>query len=84
VEHHENITTHSPFSLIFRWLAIPWIQEEINAWALLRNQTAPRKDKHKVLPHGIPELIRLHPEDYGSLDFKVSDIVKEVCSVINY
>ncbi|KAF9232881.1 hypothetical protein BU15DRAFT_67056 [Melanogaster broomeanus] len=27
---------------------------------------------HKVLPHGIPELIHTSPEDYNALDFKVT------------
>jgi hypothetical protein len=58
-------------SLVFRWLAIPWIQAELDSWVIQRNQTAPRHDKNKILPHGIPELIRLHPERYGYLDFRV-------------
>jgi hypothetical protein len=58
-------------SLVFRWTVIPWIQDETDRWVLMRNMTAPRKDKHKVLPHGIPEIIRKKPEQYGSLDFKV-------------
>lgn len=37
----------------------------------MRNRTAPRKDKNKVLPHGIPELIRNNPGSFGVLDFKV-------------
>ena len=59
-------------SLVFRWLAIPWIQAELDEWVMLRNRTAPRADRNKILPHGIPELIRNKPEKYGTLDFKVS------------
>jgi hypothetical protein len=51
-------------SLIFRWLAIPWIQAELDPWVLQRNRTAPRADKNKILPHGIPEIIREQPQLY--------------------
>ena len=59
-------------SLLFRWLAIPWLQSELDAWVVIRNRTAPRADRKKLLPHGIPELIRQKPEKYSVLDFKVS------------
>jgi len=58
-------------NLVFRWLAIPWIQAEIDQWVLHRNLNAPRAYKHKILPHGIPNLIRTKPHVYGSFDFKV-------------
>lgn len=58
-------------SLLFRWIAIPWIQDELDKWVLLRNRTAPRANKHKVLPHGIPAIIRQKPEQFNVLDFKV-------------
>ena len=61
-------------SLIFQWLAIPWLQSELDGWIALRNRTAPQSDKRKVLPHGIPEMIRQKPENYNVLDFKVSVI----------
>jgi len=58
-------------SLVFRWIAIPWIQSELDRWMFLRNNTAPRSDTKKVLPHGIPFLIRDKPQNYNTLDFKV-------------
>jgi len=66
----EGLSTMA-FSLVFRWLAIPWLQSELNAWVALRNQTAPRSDRKKVLPHGIPELMRQKPDQFGVKDFKV-------------
>jgi hypothetical protein len=59
------------FSLVFRWLAIPWLQSELDKWVTIRNRTLPRADTKKVLPHGIPELMREKPEQFGALDFKV-------------
>ena len=62
-------------SLLFRWLAIPWLQSELDAWIVLCNRTAPRADKKKLLPHGIPELIRQKPEKYSVLDFKIGQFM---------
>ena len=59
---------------LFRWLAIPWLQAEIDSWVRFKNRTAPRAVRGKVLPHGIPAVIRAHPTHFGSLDFKVSDV----------
>jgi hypothetical protein len=59
---------------LFRWLAIPWLQAEIDSWVRFKNRTAPRAVRGKVLPHGIPALIRAHPTHFGSLDFKVSNV----------
>ncbi|KAK6991985.1 hypothetical protein R3P38DRAFT_3409105 [Favolaschia claudopus] len=45
-------------NLVFRWLAIPWLQREIDAW-------------NKILPQGIPDLIAAKPHLYGTEDYKV-------------
>jgi hypothetical protein len=58
-------------NLVFRWLAIPWLQSELDKWVTIRNRTLPRADTKKVLPHGIPELMREKPEQFGALDFKI-------------
>ncbi|KAE9393107.1 hypothetical protein BT96DRAFT_999737 [Gymnopus androsaceus JB14] len=57
--------------LTFRWLAIPWIQAEIDGWANLCNSTAPRRHKYKILLHGPPMLIKMRPQDFNVKDFKV-------------
>ena len=59
-------------SLVFRWLFIPWLQTEINAYVDRVNNTRKRADRNKVLPHGPPNDIFASPERYGCLDFKVS------------
>jgi hypothetical protein len=73
---YTQLTT--PRSYVFRWLAIPWLQAELDRWVLLRNQTAPRRDRNKILPHGIPELIRRKPDQYGSADFQGSIKIKNL------
>lgn len=65
-----NILNHIP-RLVFRWLAIPWIQLELDAYVLRFNRTQRRANKAKVLPRGIPDVIAAHPQQYGSSDFKV-------------
>lgn len=59
------------FRLVFRWIFIPWLQQELDAYRDRIKNTAKRADKNEVLPHGVPNLIAEHPEDYGVLDFQV-------------
>ncbi|KAG6372780.1 hypothetical protein JVT61DRAFT_7179 [Boletus reticuloceps] len=58
--------------MLFRWLFIPWLQQELDSYVYRVNNTRKRHDKNKVLPHGIPELIHRCAADYGALDFKVT------------
>ncbi|KAI6010570.1 hypothetical protein BKA83DRAFT_16275 [Pisolithus microcarpus] len=57
--------------MIFRWVFIPWLQAELDNYRDRINHSRKRRDKKKVLPHGIPDLIYHCAEDYGALDFKV-------------
>ncbi|KAM5536951.1 hypothetical protein V8D89_009380 [Ganoderma adspersum] len=47
------------------------LQEELDAWKNTFNHSLCRADRHKVLLHGILDLIWSKPECYGSVDFKV-------------
>ncbi|KAH9476801.1 hypothetical protein JR316_0010716 [Psilocybe cubensis] len=58
-------------NLVFRWIAIPWLQNELDKWANTKNRTAPRSDRKKILPLGAPLLIRTKPEKFNALDFKI-------------
>ncbi|EMD40134.1 hypothetical protein CERSUDRAFT_63618 [Gelatoporia subvermispora B] len=64
--------------LVFLWLAIPWLQAELDAYVELWNNTAPRADKNKILPHGIPNHISEEPWEYDALDFKVNIVDPEI------
>ncbi|KAG1853232.1 hypothetical protein C8R48DRAFT_675899 [Suillus tomentosus] len=57
--------------LIFRWVFIPWLQRELDGYKDRVNNSAKRRDRNKVLPHGVPNLIYESPEDFGALDFKI-------------
>ncbi|KAI0712154.1 hypothetical protein C8Q76DRAFT_621798 [Earliella scabrosa] len=58
-------------TLIFRWLAIPWLQAELDVFVKEFNHSPRRACKHKVLPHGIPVLIAADPHAFGVEDFKI-------------
>ncbi|KAG1778332.1 hypothetical protein EV702DRAFT_1179015 [Suillus placidus] len=57
--------------LIFRWVFIPWLQRELDGYKDRINNTAKRRDRNKVLPHGVPNLIYNSAEDFEALDFKI-------------
>ncbi|KIM52096.1 hypothetical protein SCLCIDRAFT_39647, partial [Scleroderma citrinum Foug A] len=57
--------------MIFRWIFIPWMQCELDRYRERINHTAKRRDRNKVLPHGIAELIFDTPQDYGALQLKI-------------
>ncbi|KAG1745149.1 hypothetical protein EDB19DRAFT_1958789 [Suillus lakei] len=57
--------------LVFRWVFIPWLQQELNAYRDRINNSAKRRDRNKILPHGVPNLIYEAAEDFGALDFKI-------------
>ncbi|KAJ7843631.1 hypothetical protein B0H14DRAFT_3139543 [Mycena olivaceomarginata] len=58
-------------ALVFRYIFIPWLQQELDAYRDRVNNTAKCADRNKVLPHGVPNDMYEHPEDYGVLDFKI-------------
>ncbi|KAJ7932229.1 hypothetical protein B0H13DRAFT_2227784 [Mycena leptocephala] len=59
-------------ALVFRWVFIPWLQKELDAYRDRVNNTAKRADRNKVLPRGVPNHIYQAPEDFGVLDFKIN------------
>ena len=68
--------------LVFRWLAIPWLQAELDAWMRRFNSSPRRADKHKILPQGIPDLIDAKPHLFNSKNFKVA-LVSSLYTVIS-
>jgi hypothetical protein len=57
--------------LVFRWLAIPWLQREADSYVYDHNTTRRRANRRKVLPNGIPDVMFEYPETVDALDFKV-------------
>jgi len=56
-----------PQRLVFLWLFVPWLQQELDNWRSKLNQFSKRADKHKVLPHGRPILIFEAAEEFSLL-----------------
>jgi hypothetical protein len=60
--------------MIFRWLAVPWMQRELDIYWRTVNLTKKRHDKRKLLPQGRPpQDIFSMPSVSDLLDFKVSE-----------
>jgi hypothetical protein len=68
---HALKLTEKQNSLVFRWLAIPWLQKEADAYMYSHNTTRKRANRHKVLPNGIPDVMFENPETVSARDFKV-------------
>ncbi|EIN12498.1 hypothetical protein PUNSTDRAFT_61541 [Punctularia strigosozonata HHB-11173 SS5] len=64
--------TNSLHYFVFRWIAIPFIQHELDKYVHRNNTTAKRADKHKVLPHGIPDIIFERPHRFDAVDFHIN------------
>ncbi|KAJ7116197.1 hypothetical protein C8R43DRAFT_1091258 [Mycena crocata] len=70
-------------ALVFRWVFIPWLQKELDAYRERVNNTKKRADRNKVLPHGVPNHMYEAPEDFGVLDFRINVDPKSVEYVRN-
>ncbi|KAJ7690770.1 hypothetical protein B0H17DRAFT_1201600 [Mycena rosella] len=57
--------------LVFRWLAIPWLQLELDSWVKRFNSSKRRADRGKILPNQIPDLIAAKPHMFRVHDYKV-------------
>ncbi|KAF9254085.1 hypothetical protein L218DRAFT_812290, partial [Marasmius fiardii PR-910] len=56
----------------FKWLFIPWLQTELDAWAEHNNKTKKQYQKDKTLPQGgSPDDMEEYPEEYGFVNFKI-------------
>lgn len=60
---------------MFRFIFIPFLQREVDAWVHQRNWTKHRADRKKVLPNGIPMIILQKPHQWKAADYKVYFIV---------
>ncbi|KAF8318842.1 hypothetical protein F5887DRAFT_854430, partial [Amanita rubescens] len=68
--------------LVFLWLAVPWLQAELDAFRDTFNNSKRRSDKHKIIPQGrAPDYIRKYPEQFDTRDYKVivpEDLLQEM------
>jgi hypothetical protein len=58
--------------LIFRWLAVPWLQKAADSYIYDHNTSCRRASHHKVLPNEILDVMFENLEIVNTLDFKVS------------
>ncbi|EGN94589.1 hypothetical protein SERLA73DRAFT_126061 [Serpula lacrymans var. lacrymans S7.3] len=57
--------------LVFHYVFIPWIQQELDCFIERFNNTKSQHNSHKLLPHGHPIDIFNKPEQFESRDFAV-------------
>ncbi|KAF8494702.1 hypothetical protein F5888DRAFT_1616836 [Russula emetica] len=57
--------------LVFRWLAIPWLQKAADSYVYDHNTTRRRANRRKVLPNEVPDVMFKNPEIVNALDFKI-------------
>jgi hypothetical protein len=66
-------------SFIFRWIAIPWLQSELDEFRDRFNNTARRSDRHSILPRGPPNNVYEFPGNYRNIkDFKVRRYIANI------
>ncbi|KAF8256598.1 hypothetical protein EI94DRAFT_1710840 [Lactarius quietus] len=58
--------------LLFRFIFIPYIQWEVDAWVHQRNWTKHRADCKKVLPNGIPMIVLRKLHKWKAADYKIA------------
>lgn len=68
---HHMFTNMFHISLIFQFLAILWLQAELDAFVSCFNSTLHHANRNKLLPHGIPNMINSKPHMFGTKDFRV-------------
>ncbi|KAN0139571.1 hypothetical protein V8E53_002600 [Lactarius tabidus] len=67
---HRNIKPEI-HCLLFCFIFIPFIQQEVDVWVHQQNWTKHRADQKKVLPNGIPMLILQKPHKWKAVDYKI-------------
>ncbi|KAK0197866.1 hypothetical protein F5146DRAFT_920232, partial [Armillaria mellea] len=58
--------------LIFRYIFIPFLQNELDDYVYMCNWRCKRRDKRKVCPHGVPLHIEQRPQFYGCRSYAVA------------
>ncbi|KAF9256906.1 hypothetical protein L218DRAFT_880729, partial [Marasmius fiardii PR-910] len=57
---------------VFKWVFIPWLQAELDAFTARYNSSQMQHQKDKVLPQGdSPDDMEEYPEEYGFVNFKI-------------
>ncbi|KAJ7687796.1 hypothetical protein B0H14DRAFT_2653677 [Mycena olivaceomarginata] len=68
-------------TFLFRWLFIPYLQNELDVWTKQQNGSMRHAYKHKILPHGIPDEIHKNPSKFRGQSFAVhvdNDLLDEM------
>lgn len=58
--------------IVFRWLAIPWLQKAADSYVYDHNTSRRRANRSKALPNEVPDVMYENPEIVNALDFRVT------------
>ncbi|PBK62409.1 hypothetical protein ARMSODRAFT_895602, partial [Armillaria solidipes] len=58
--------------LVFRYIFIPWLQQELDEYVVKNNTTKKRHNRKIARPNGVPLLIEQAPERFDAQDYKVN------------
>lgn len=70
-DHGNCVLMFARFRMLFFYIFIPYLQQELDVFRDRYNKSQKRRDKNKILPHGPPTLIFQDASAYGWQDFKV-------------
>ncbi|KAJ7847149.1 hypothetical protein B0H14DRAFT_3867559 [Mycena olivaceomarginata] len=65
----QDLDSDAPSSFLFRWLFVPYLQNELDVWTKRQNGSMRHTYKHKILPHGIPDEIHENPGKFRGQSF---------------
>ncbi|SJL03250.1 uncharacterized protein ARMOST_06602 [Armillaria ostoyae] len=57
-------------ALVFRYIFIPWLQQELDKYVIKNNTTKKRHNRKIARPNGVPLLIEQAPERFDAQDYK--------------
>lgn len=57
--------------MVFHFLAIPWMQRELDDFVMRYNSFKPRFDRHRIGPNEAPDVLYSLPLTFDTMDFKV-------------
>ncbi|KAG9008384.1 hypothetical protein FRB90_008920 [Tulasnella sp. 427] len=62
---------NSAHRVVFHYIWIPFLQEQLDDYVRMHNNSKKRSDRHKILPHGRPNDIFDNPAEFSSVDLKI-------------
>lgn len=69
--------------LVFRYIFIPWLQNELDEYVVKNNTTKKRHNRKVARPNGVPLLVEQAPERFDARDYKVFFSMSICCTYVD-